>query len=305
MNKTSYIIFSQLCESIIQEASTASNILPGNAAANVLIKVLHGHYSLAHDQKYTQTDNISWNTINDTRTGAWAIIKFADGVGAIKAFKNKQGYAAVAVPDENLQVSEQQFTKGGDVINYFKQLGLGKIQQLYVGVDQGQLGLKKGARDVRRHQEQKLGTSSPEKLLAKFRPLWLRAIQAAQADVKGMAVTMVQNNAYRKANQKLERLNELQEIADAIESGEIDQTPNRYSSNARQETLKKYVTSAVYLAASHFYPEETGNITRSYGGLNASGYQGPMMLLSDIGQGDQKKLAAVLGFFKRILISGY
>jgi hypothetical protein len=303
MNKTSYIIFSQLCESMIQEASTVSNILPGDAAANMLIKVLHSHYSLAHDQKYTQTDNISWNTINDTQTGAFAIIKFAKGVGAIKASTNKQGYAAVAVTDENLQVSEQQFTKGGDVINYFKQLGLGKIQKLYVGVDQGKLGLKKGQRAEHNKQQQQTGMSSVPKLLARFRPLWLRAVQTAQADVKGMAVTMVQNNAYSKARKKLERLTELQDLADAIESGEIDQKP-RYSSNVRQEILKTYVTSAVYLAASHFYPEETGNITRGYRGVNVDDYRGASKLLDDIGQGDQKKLSVVLGFFKRLLISG-
>jgi hypothetical protein len=303
--KHNYQKFAQLCESILQEVSTASTILPGSAAANVLIKALHSKYSLPHDQPYQQTDNISWSTINDTRAGAWAIIKFANGVGAIKAIESKQGYVAVAVPDENLEVGFDQFSKGGDVMNFFKQLGLGKIQQLYVGRDTGELSTKQDKRRLLRLQKERFGTASVDTLLKRFRPLWLRAVEAAQADIKGMAVTMVQNNSYGKANGKLQRLSELQEIADAIESGDIDQEPRRYTNNPHKESLKKYVSSAIYLAASHFYPEETGDVTRSYGGLNVENFQGTNRLLTDIGRGDQKKLATVLGFFKRLLISGH
>lgn len=303
--KQNYQKFAQLCESILQEVSTASTILPGSAAANVLIKTLHSKYSLPHDQQYQQTDNISWSTINDTRAGAWVIVKFANGVGAIQAIKSKQGYVAVAVPNEGLEVSVDQFSKGGDVMNFFKKLGLGKIQQLYVGRDTGELSAKQDKRRLLGLQKERFGMASVDTLLKRFRPLWLRAVEAAQADVKGMAVTMVQNNSYRKANEKLLRLSELQEIADAIESGEIDQEPRRYTNNAHKESLKKYVSSAIYLAASHFYPEETGNITRNYGGLTVENYQGSLQLLKDIGNGDQKKLATVLGFFKRLLISGH
>jgi len=38
--------------------------------------------------------------------------------------------------------------------------------------------------------------------------------------------------------------------------------------------------------------------------MNVDDYRGASKLLDDIGQGDQKKLSVVLGFFKRLLISG-
>jgi hypothetical protein len=59
------------------------------------------------------------------------------------------------------------------------------------------------------------------------------------------------------------------------------------------------------MAASHYYPEQTGNISKDYGGsYTAQNNEGPRQLLQDISQGDTKKLGTVLGFFKRALISG-
>jgi hypothetical protein len=59
------------------------------------------------------------------------------------------------------------------------------------------------------------------------------------------------------------------------------------------------------MAASHYYPEQTGNITRGYGNnYSSQSEEGPRMLLKDISGGDTAKLGSVLGFFKRALISG-
>ena len=43
-------------------------------------------------------------------------------------------------------------------------------------------------------------------LLKKFKPLWIRSVQAAQADIKGFIGMQIKNNAYYKADKKLERL---------------------------------------------------------------------------------------------------
>jgi hypothetical protein len=60
------------------------------------------------------------------------------------------------------------------------------------------------------------------------------------------------------------------------------------------------------MAASHHYPDKTGEITRGYrgGNYNAEYSEGPATLLKDISQGDTAKLGTVLAFFKRALISG-
>ena len=309
MKSQHYQRFSQLCEGLMQEATTLSTILAGDAAANKLISALHRGRQLPHDQQYQTTDNISWSAINDTRHGAWVIIQFAGGVGAIKALTNKNGYEAVAVPSESLEVAAAEFTKGGDVINFFKQQGLGKIQQLFVCRDTGSRAAKDERRLRNKLSQEKAATTDSDRLLMKFRPLWAKVIAAAMADIKGMAVTMIQNDAIRKAEAKLNRLSELQSILDAIESGEMaggnDSASSRYHRNTKTEYLKKLVNNSIILTAAHYYPEETGDITRNYGGLGTSSYGGgSSQVLKDIAAGDQKKLSAVLAFFKRQLISG-
>lgn len=297
-------LFAQLCESIVQEATTLSTILPGEPAANKLISTLHRRFQLPHDQQYQPTDNISWSAINDTSKGAWVIIKFANGVGAIKALAQKNGYQVVGVPEKSLEFTNDEFTKGGDAINFFKELGLGKIQQLFVGTDTGAQAYKVSRRASTRSELEKIKTTDVGSLTMKFKPLWAKAITAAMADIKGMTVTMIQNDALRKAQNKIERLGELQNILDAIESGDMTTNQDRYSRNTKMEYLKKLVANSVILTAAHYYPEETGEVTRSYGGYSGSLYGGNRRVLADIADGDQKKLGTVLAFFKRQLISG-
>lgn len=304
MKPNTYKQFANLCESIIKEVTTLRTILPNDPAANKLITTLHRRFQLAHDQQYQPTDNISWSAINDTSRGAWVIIKFANGVGAIKALPSKNGYQVVGVPNESLEFSNDEFTKGGDAINFFKELGLGKVQQLFVGTDTGERERKSSGRASTKSQLEKLKTIDANAIVMKFKPLWAKAIQAAMADIKGMAVTMIQNDALRKAQTKIERLSELQSVLDAIESGEMETTQDRYTRNNKIEYLKKLVGNSILLTSAHYYPEETGDITRSYGGYASSLYGGNRRVLADIAAGDQKKLGTVLAFFKRQLISG-
>lgn len=304
MKANTYKQFSNLCESIINEVSTLKTIMGSDPAANKLISTLHRRFQLPHNQQYQPTDNISWSAINDTSKGAWVIIKFANGVGAIKALASKNGYEVVGVPEESLEASNDEFTKGGDAINFFKQLGLGKVQQLFVGTDTGERASKEDQRRRLRHSLEKATTVDTERILMKFKPLWARAITAAIADIKGMAITMIQNDALRKATNKLERINELQSVLDAMEMGEMGANQDRYTRNTKMDWLKKQVGNSIVLTAAHYYPEETGEITRSYSGYASSLYSGNRQVLADIAAGDQKKLSTVLAFFKRQLISG-
>ena len=139
---------------------------------------------------------------------------------------------------------------------------------------------------------------SQETLVKKFKPLWLRSMRAAEADVKGMITTMIKNDAYEKAEKKLGIVKSLQRAAEAIEMGELDSAP---------EWLQRSVNNAILMAASHHYPELTGEIQRGRygsGGLQATNSDGPRKLLQDISDGDTAKLGTILGFFKRNLITG-
>ena len=89
----------------------------------------------------------------------------------------------------------------------------------------------------------------------------------------------------------------LERALDSIESG-ADEVP---------DSIKRSVNVAINMAASHYYPDETGEISRSrYGGgdYSAERHEGPQKLLADISAGDTKKLGTILSFFKRSLISG-
>ena len=136
---------------------------------------------------------------------------------------------------------------------------------------------------------------SVDTLTKKFKPLWQRAINTAIADIKGYVANQIKNDAFEKAQRKLDQVKRLQDILDNMEAGS-EETPG---------TIKQAINSAVLMAASHHYPEQTGNITRGYSsGYNAERSEGPNQLLKDIAAGDQTKLGTVLGFFKRTLISG-
>jgi hypothetical protein len=106
---------------------------------------------------------------------------------------------------------------------------------------------------------------------------------------------MIKNDAFAKAQRKLNHLERLQNGLEALEAGS-DETPD-FIGNA--------VNSAVLMASSHYYPETTGAISKNYSSRYSSQFvDGPRQLLKDISGGDQKKLGTVLGFFKKALITG-
>ena len=133
-------------------------------------------------------------------------------------------------------------------------------------------------------------------MVQKFKPLWGKAINAAIADIKGHVANQIKNDAFEKARRKLDHIERLQNGAEQLEAGELNDTP---------DFIKHAVNTAVLMAAAHHYPEETGDITRSYSrNYSATNSEGPQKLLQDITNGDTAKLGTILSFFKRALISG-
>lgn len=290
MNIESYQLFAQLCENFIDEASTSLNLIVGTPGGTEVIQKLHTKMSLAHDLGYKQVDKISWSELKDSYRGAWVIIQGEKGVGAIKA--SNSSYEAVAsTGGETRSLNDG---RGGNIIDFLKG-EIGKLRKFYVAKNTTAVKDKQTNR-----ASQKKGTStevSQSTLLVKFKPLWVRAITAAIADVKGHVANQIKNDAFEKAKKKLEHVSRLQNSIETLESGSSD-TPGFLSSA---------INAAVLMTASHYYPETTGNIERSRysgGSYSAQFSEGPAQLLKDIAGGDQKKLGTVLAFFKRSLISG-
>lgn len=279
--------FAQLCESLT-EASTAMDIVTKNPGGAEVVKYLHKNLKLAHDLPYTAIDKISWSALKNMYHGAWVIIKGSKGTGAIKA-KN-DAYEAIA--SSGAGVEEAADGRGGNILDFLKER-IGKLESYYVAANSSDVTDKQSQR-----KKQKAGAGptaiTQDTLVLKFKPLWLKAMNAAMADVKGYTANLIKNDAFEKAERKLEHIKSLQSGIDSIESGS-EEVP---------QFIKSGVHLAVLMAASHHYPEQTGDINRGYRGYGSTNSEGPRLLLADIANGDTAKLGTILGFFKKALISG-
>lgn len=289
MRPESYQLFAQLLEAHIDEASTTMSLITGNPGGKEVVKKLHGSMGLSHDMEYKSVPKIAWSDLKGMYQGAWVIIQGAKGTGAIKATQN--GYEAVASSGGETKVLKDG--RGGNILDFLKN-EIGKLSKFYVGRNTRAVSDKQ-----KKRADNQKGTGpsevNQETLVKKFRPLWIRAITAAVADVKGHIANMIKNDAFGKAQKKLNHLEKLQNGLEGLEAGNED-TP---------EFIGNAVNSAILMAASHFYPETTGTISRNYSSRYSSQFvDGPRQLLKDISGGDQKKLGTVLGFFKRALITG-
>ncbi len=283
-------LFAQLCEGFVNEASTSMSLIADHPGGKEVVQKLHKDLQLAHDLGYKPVEKISWSELKGSYTGAWVIIKGATGTGAIRA----KGDSYEAVASKGGETRSVKDGRGGNILDFLKG-EIGKLQKFYIAKNTNAVRDKKSKR-----ADQQKGASNEvtqETLIKKFKPLWARAITSAIADVKGHVANMIKNDAFDKAKKKLVYIETLQNGLESLEAGGSSDTPGFISSA---------INSAVLMAASHHYPDQTGNIERSRygGGLSSQFNEGPKQLLADITNGDQKKLGTILAFFKRSLISG-
>jgi hypothetical protein len=110
---------------------------------------------------------------------------------------------------------------------------------------------------------------------------------------------MLKANSYRDMSRYVGKLTQLEDAIDRIKSEGI----SSYFSLVTD--YKRQLKNAIYLAAQYYYPELTRGLTKlSYGGggLTAESQEGVKKIITDISQGDTKKLVAILGFFKNEII---
>jgi hypothetical protein len=248
---------------------------------------------LAHDQSYRPVDKISWSELKDSYRGSWVIIIGANGTGAIKSSGGSTGsYDAVA--SSGGEARSLTSSRGGNILDFFKG-EIGALKKFYVGQNSSAVRDKRTRRaDTNTPPQSAVVTQ--DTLVKKFKPLWTKAVASAVADIKGMVATMVKNDSFDKAEKKIATLKTLNGALDNMQSAEAE-VPG---------FIKSAVNIAIMMAASHHYPDETGEITKSrYGGSYTSeNSAGPQRLLTDISAGDTQKLGTILSFFKRSLISG-
>jgi hypothetical protein len=274
---------------------------------------MHANLGLDHDQPYEFSKKISWSEIKDSQSrwssGAkknWVLVKGENGVGAFSA---TDGYKALAVYDGD--IVQKSSDRGGTIIDWLKAY-IGKIQGYYVGKSLGVADKKKRERQMRKPLPTEQYTDINNfvmLLLKKFKPLWVRAIEAAQADIKGFMGSQIKHGAYGKVDKKLNRLKFLDQMLQHLDDGK-DPTERKDSYDDPFKMMKHALHNAVLLTAHHYYPDITRGfeIGRGYnrGGTytlnNAAESVG--QLFRDIRDGDTAKLGTLLGFFKKGLISG-
>ena len=293
MRPESYQLFAQLCEGIVAEASSAMALIQQQPGGKEVIQKLHKSEQLGHDLVYQSIPKIAWSDLKDSYRGAWVIIQGEKGTGAIKASGGNTG-TYLAVASTGSEPESIKDGRGGNVIDFLKGK-IGKLQKFYVAKNTTAVSDKQRKRSAD-NAVAGPGTVNTETLVKKFKPLWSKAITAAVADIKGHVANMIKNDAFEKAKRKLDHVERLQNALEALEAGNLDSTP---------EFITGAVNTAVLMAAAHYYPETTGEITKSYSrNYNSTHQEGPQQLLKDIAGGDTSKLGTILSFFKRSLISG-
>ena len=289
MNLESHKIFAQLCEAYINEASTAMNLIVGKPGGREVVQKLHKDMKLAHDLGYSPKDKISWSEIKGTSYGYWVIVQADNGTGAIRSINDR--YEAVASTGGEVKT----FTdgKGGNILDFFKN-EIGKPRNFFVAKNTRAVSDKQQKRTDNKPSASTEVTK--DTIVKKFKPLWVRAMTAAIADIKGHIANMIKNDAFDKAKKKLGYLDSLYASLEELQAGAADTS----------EYVDRAVNIAVLMAASYHFPEQTGNIERSRwgGGSSAQFSEGPQLLLKAISEGDTAKLGTVLGFFKKALITG-
>ena len=291
MKPETYQLFAQLCESIALEASSSMSLIQTLPGGPQVVQFLHKTKGLSHDQEYREIPKISWSELKDMSRGGWVLLKYPKGTGAIK--QQGGGYEAVASTGSDPVTFKND--RGGNILDFLKgELG-GNPKSMFIGRDSGAVSQTRRNRQERDAEMNRATQLSPEAIMKKFRPLWAKAINAAIADIKGMIATQIKNDAFDKAEKKLKQVTVLRNGLEDLDSGSSD-TPG---------FVKNSLQQALALTAGHYYPEETGEITRSsYGGYSGNNEKGIGLVLKDISGGDQNKLGTVLAFFKRALISG-
>ena len=288
MKLSTHRLFAQLCESVIAEASSSMPLVQQNPGGKEVIQTLHTGHHLAHDQKYNSVPQLSWSEIKGHYNGAWVIIIGTKGTAAIRSTGGTTGNYNIFASDGG-EVQSTTKSNATETMAFLKNI-IGKPTQFYVGEKNDNIPHLK---NVRKQRTASVATKiTPEKLIEKFRPLWIKAVTAAIAEVKGMSITMIKNDAFEKARMKVRQAEELEGVLYTLQG------------QRAPDVIQTSVQMAIIMAAHYHYPELTGEISKGYRGYQAENDEGPRKLMSDIAAGDTAKLGTILGFFKRNLISG-
>ena len=298
-----YKYFSQLCESIVSEASTAMAQFTGPGAQEIL-KQLHSKEALGHDVQPEPAVRPKWTDLKD-KPGTWLLIAGNKGFGAVRYLgsdnyrsrSSRSGSYQIFTsngrpdPDEGNMVYSTFADNVTDANGLLKSI-IGDARKFYF-VDS----------EYAKQLNQNRGKNKPisdfnsvnvTTLTKRFKPLFRKILVASKADINGVIASMAKNDAHHKVDKKIDQIKL------------IDQAIHGLDNDAISDVLGNAVSASVILTARYYYPQLTGNVTSGYryrdNSLSAEKNDGVVKVLADIANGDREKLSAVLAYLKRSLV---
>lgn len=282
-----YKYFALLCEALLIETSTTSDIISHHPGGKMLMQHMHKQHGLLHDQKYEEIPKISWRVVKE-EAKTWLLLIGSLGVGAIKWSTGSSKYQAIVATRGEIESFSDD--RAGNVVDFLK-TRIGTVRKIYLGAEDVDTRRKIKLRQVITKAASRQEDMTVDKLVQKFKPLFYKAVEQAKADIKGIASHMLKNDVYHRAKGKLDKIMKLESVLQEIKG------------NSVPSVVHNAVNDAVILAAKHFYPDDAGDVNKGYAGTYyLTNTEVITKLLQDVAHGDTKKLGSILGFFKQRLI---
>jgi len=299
-----YKYFSQLCESIVSEASTAMAQFNGPGAQEIL-KQLHSKEALGHDVKPEPAVRPKWTDLKD-KPGTWLLIAGNKGFGAVRYEGPKMtgGYGRGGKgsyqiftsngrpdPDEGNMIYSTFADNVTDANGLLKSI-IGDARKFYFVDSEYSKELNKTRGKNKPISD--FNSIDVISLAKRFKPLFRKILVASKADINGVIASMAKNDAHHKVDKKIDQVKLIDQAIESLDTNEIS------------DVLAHAVSSSIILTARYYYPQLTGNVTSGYryrnNSLTAENNEGVVKVLADIANGDREKLSAVLAYLKRSLI---
>jgi len=289
---------------MLEEDSTIGDTVRSSPYSDVLVRSVHEKLKIPHDQK------VSWRDVK-TISPNFVILSGSRGTAAVRWNGSSDQWYIITATGAGLHPYTSHSINAA-MQNIKEDIGM--ITGSYEADPEGKARAWRGAAsgrsgevDVKQEKRKQARTITNPKSLdpkadmstnlkaiqKKLRPLYTKYIQQAMADIKGVIGMQLKADAHDRAGQKLNLLKNLKDMADEIEN---------YPNSIPDDILKS-LQPALYMTAAYFYPDQTGELGRPHrGGLEPQSKEGSRLVIKDIANGDSKKLATLMSFFKQTLL---
>ena len=323
---------------LLNEVSSIKTQLGKGEEIEDLIEYLHRKQEVPHNLEFEKIDkpsDVDWAQYKQVASGLahWMLFKCEQGVAAVSL--SRSGYEVVLAkkswgddivnPDTGEVYSGKQnaidqiaglFTSGNklaskhlidvgtdrkDSLLKIIRMSMGKIKELYVTTNIKKQTARNDKRTLRKAQsEVNAYNVQVEKIEKRFKPMLLRMITQADAEISGALGIVIKAKGYNRASELLTKLKKLAEERSTIERGK---SPD-YDS-----ITKSALRFAISLAGAHIYHDDVNAVERTgYGHMFAatvrshSGESVENKVVKDIANGNMKTLGVVLAYYKRYLM---